>query len=235
MLIDFGGSCLPGFVGGSRNIKACADSLRTLASADIAAAILTPKYYPAKMSVEDFVSFRYKILCDLSRAVPESDLHLYLGCEVYIDERLKYIASIGELAIRGTRIIIADMPVGQWEPALLDTLEGIRSADYDVLISHVDRYPRQYALDLFKFGYRAIADIDSFLGVANLKRRKQLLSWIDSGYIVGLATNFEAGEKNAREKISKMRELLGEERSDALAESGARILTGARSYPNFIY
>lgn len=227
MLIDLGANLLPGFVGGSRDIDACAERIRTLYSSGIAAAVLIPRYYPAKMSIEEFLSLRYRIIESLAVHMPKKSPALYLGSEVYIDERLKYSSAIGELAIAGTRTIIVDMPSGVWETALLDTLDGIRATDFDVLISHIDRYPVQYAEALFKLGYKAIIDVQAFSGMANLRRRKQFLSWIDEGHIVGLGSNFDAAEKRAHEKILKIHEIIDDTRSEKLAESSARCLAGA--------
>lgn len=227
MLIDLGANLLPGFVGGSRDIDACAERMRGLASAGVRAALLTPRYYPAKMSVEEFISVRDRIMEKLASHKPTKSPVIYLGSEVYVDERLKYISSIGELAVIGTRTIIADMPSGVWETPLLDTLDAIRMADYEVLIAHIDRYPVQYAEALFKLGYRSILDVQAFFGVANLMRRKQILSWMDEGYIIGLGSNFEADEKRAHEKILKIHDMIGDARSAMLAESSARYLAGA--------
>lgn len=227
MLIDLGGNLLPGFVGGSRAIEDCAERIRTLYSAGVAAVVLTPRYYPAKMSVEEFIGFRDKVTENLASHMPKKRPVIYVGSEVYLDERLKYISSIGELAVKGTRTVIADMPSGVWETALLDTLDGIRATDFDVLISHIDRYPVQYAEALFKLGYKAILDVQAFSGMANLMRRKQFISWIDEGYVVGLGGNFEADEKRAHEKILKIQDVIDNERSEKLAESSARYLAGA--------
>ncbi len=227
MLIDLGGNILPGFVGGSRDIDLCAERIRTLYSAGLGAVLMTPRYYPAKMSVEEFLDLRQRVVDRLASHMPRRAPALYVGCEVYIDERLKYISSIGDLAVIGTRTVIADMPTGAWETALLDTLDGIRMADYEVLISHIDRYPMQYAEDLFKLGYKGIIDVSALVGVQNIMRRKKLLEWIDKGDVVGLASNFEADEKRAHEKIVRVHDIIGEKRSEALAESSARYLSGA--------
>lgn len=235
MLFDLGGNILPGFVGGSRDIESCAERIETLYSSEVKAVLLTPRYYPAKMSVDEFVALRNNVLLKLSHAMPRRAPVLYLGCEVYIDERLKYIPSIGELAAVGTRTIIADMPDGAWETALLDTLDGIRMADYEVLIAHIDRYPVQYAEDLFKLGYKGLIDVSAFVGVSNIVRRKKLLEWIDKGHVVGLASNFEADEKRAHEKIIKVHGVIGPQRSAMLAESSARYLVGALQYPKNFY
>ncbi len=235
MLFDLGGNILPGFVGGSRDIGACAERIETLYSSDVKAVLLTPRYYPAKMSVEEFVRLRRTVLNKLIDHMPRRAPALYIGCEVYIDERLKYISAIGELAAAGTRTIIADMPDGAWETALLDTLDGIRMADFEVLISHIDRYPVQYAEDLFKLGYKGLIDISALVGVANIMRRKKLLEWIDKGHIAGLAGNFEADEKRAHEKIIKVHGIIGSQRSVMLAESSARYLVGALQYPKNYY
>ncbi len=227
MQIDLGGNVLPGFVGGSKDIETCAEKLRTLYSAGVDAAVLTPRYYPAKMSVSEFLTLREKILFDLNQNMPKKSPALYLGSEVYLDERLKYISDIGSLAILGTRTIIVDMPEGIWENALLDTLYAIKMADYEVLISHIDRCPEGYVRDLFKLGYKGIVDTSALLGVPNLFRRHQFFEWIDSGDIVGIASNFTADEKRVHEKIFKLHSILGEKRALTLVESSARYLVGA--------
>ena len=226
MQIDLGGNLLPGFVGGSKDIEICADRLRTLYSAGVAAAVLTPRYYPAKMSVAEFTELRNKILLSLSENMPKKSPVLYLGSEVYLDERLKYISDIGSLAVYGTRTIIVDMPEGIWETNLLDTLYAIKMADYEILISHIDRCPEGYVKDLFKLGYKGIIDASALLGVPNLLRRNRLFEWMDGGNIVGVASNFATDEKRAHEKIMKLHSVLGD-RAASLAESSARYLAGA--------
>jgi hypothetical protein len=184
------------------------------------------------MSVSEFVGLRDTVLTNLSVQMPKRSPALYLGCEVYVDERLKYISDIGELAVSGTRTIIAVMPEGSWETALLDTLYAVKMADYEVLISHIDRCPDWYAEDLFKLGYRGIVDVEGLVNISNIFRRKQLLDWIDAGYIAGLATNFLSDEKRAHEKILRVHSVLGDKRAEALAESSARALAGAIKITN---
>ena len=178
MLIDLGGNLLPSFAEGAKNVNACAERMSLLYSAGVDAAVLTPRYYPAKRSVEDFIEFRERVLHSLSYNMPDECPALYLGCEVYVDERLKYISTIGELTVLGTRTMIAYMPEGEWEGALIDTIETVRAVGIEVLIAHIDRYPDKYAEALFKCGYRAIIDASAFVGMANLRRRKRFLSWI---------------------------------------------------------
>ena len=227
MLIDLGANLLPGFVGGSRDIEACAERITTLYSSGLGAALLTPRYYPAKMSVSEFIDLRTTVLMNLSEHMPKRSPALYLGSEVYVDERLKYISDIGDLAVMGTRTVIAVMPEGSWETALLDTLYAIKMADYDVLIAHIDRCPDWYAEDLFKLGYRGIIDVESLVNISSIFKRKQFFEWIDNGYIVGLSTNFAADEKRAHEKIMKVHSVIGDKRTASLAESSAHALAGA--------
>ncbi len=252
MLIDLGGNLLPAFADGAKDVKACSERLSELYSAGVDAAVLTPRYYPAKRSVEDFLDFRERVLQKLSYNMPEECPALYLGCEVYVDERLKYISTISELTVLGTRKLIAYMPEGEWDGSLIDTLETIRAVGIEVLIAHIDRYTERYAEDLFKFGYRAIIDASAFVGMANRRRRKKFLSWIDEGHVIGIGSNFEvknrriakiiskvagfigiqinlkSDEKKRIDKIiAKVIGVLGEERARKLAESSARVLDGA--------
>ena len=227
MFIDLGGNLLPGFADGAKDVKSCAERLSALYRAGVDAVVLTPRYYPAKRSVEEFLNFRVKVLDSLSYNMPEEFPVLYLGCEAYVDDRLKYISTIGELTVQGTRTLIAYMPEGEWDGSLIDTLEAIRAVGIEVLIAHIDRYPDRYAEDLFKCGYRAILDASAFVGMANHRRRKKFLSWIDEGYVAGIGTSFEADEKHVGETVEKALAFLGEERAEKLAESSARVLAGA--------
>ena len=232
MFIDLGGNLLPAFAEGSRDVKACAERISALYNAGVDAAVLTPRYYPAKRSVEDFLNFRESMLLSLSYHMPDLCPALYLGCEVYVDERLKYIPTIDELTVLGTRTLIVYMPEGEWDGSLIDTLETLRAVGIEVLIAHIDRYPESYAEDLFKCGYRAIADASSFIGMANLRRRKKLLSWIDEGHVAGIGTGFDPDEKRVEEIMAKVFDILGEERVEKIAESSARLLAGAVQITN---
>lgn len=210
MFIDLGGNLLPAFADGTRDVKACAERISSLYKAGVNAAVLTPRYYPAKRSVEEFLEFREKVLHTLSYNMPDKCPTLYLGCEVYVDERLKYISTIDALTVLGTRTMITYMPEGgEWEGSLIDTIEAIRAVGIEVLIAHIDRYPVGYAEDLFKYGYRGILDVSALVGISNLHRRKKLLTWIDKGYIVGIGSNYEVKNKQICKIIKKAADYVG--------------------------
>ncbi len=222
-MIDFGGNYLPGFIGGPRDIASGTERMRDLCSAGIDTLLLTPRYYPAKLTPDEFVSRRNRAIAEIKPGKTRFP-RIIAGCEVYIDERLKYISDIGKLALEGTRTIIADMPEGIWESALLDTVWGIQSADYDVIFAHMDSYPAAYAEDLFRLGYKGLLDISAFYGIQNLGRRRKLLDWIDNGYIIGLGSCFDNDEKKAHEKVLGIPKILGPERMEKLSFAGKRIL-----------
>ena len=62
MLIDFGANLLPGFVGGSGDRASCVERIKDLHSFGVAAAVLTPRYYPSKMTTAEFTDLRKRIL-----------------------------------------------------------------------------------------------------------------------------------------------------------------------------
>ena len=231
MLIDFGANLLPGFVGGTTDVASCIERIKDLGAFGVAAAVLTPRYYPSKMSTDEFVARREKMLQKIFPELPSKRPVLYVGCEVYIDERLKYISDIGKLAVNGTRTIIASMPVGVWESALLDTLISLKNADYEVIVTHVDTLPVQYAEGLFALGFKGIADASVFSGLVNLKKRKQIISWIDNGNIVAIGSNYEIDDQQKNSKTEKVRSVIGNERTEKLAVSSAELLAGAHPYP----
>lgn len=231
MLIDLGANLLPGFVGGTTDVSSSVERIKDLGAFGVAAAVLTPRYYPSKMSTDDFLNRREVMLNKLSAELPVRRPVLYVGCEVYTDERLKYIHDIGKLAIKGTRTIIASMPEGIWENALIDTLLSIKNADYEVVITHLDSAPVQYAEGLFKLGFKGIADASAFSGLMNLKKRKQMISWIDDGKIIGLGSNYEFDDPQKNTKTERIRTVIGDDRTQKIAVSSAELLAGAYSFP----
>ena len=235
MLIDFGANLVPGFVGGSGDMASCVERIKDLHSFGVAAAVLTPRYYPSKMTTAEFTDRRKRILEKLYAELPVKRPALYVGSEVYVDERLKYIHDVESLAIQGTHTVITVMPNGVWEDALLDTLISIRNAGYEVLVSHVDSIPLQYAQALFRLEFKGIADASVFSGLTNIKKRKQVLSWIDNGNIVALGSNFTADDQNKHFKTERIRTVIGNERSEKLAVKGAQLLAGAYPYPDYLY
>ncbi len=222
IMIDFAGNFLPGFIGGPKTVAQGAERISALCRSGIDIMLLTPRYYPAKLSVAEFIARRDKAIADIKPKKPFPAI--IPACEVYIDERLKYISEIGQLAIAGTHTIIADMPDGIWESALLDTIYGIQSTGYDVVISHIDRYPAKYAEDLFSLGYKGIIDISAFCGISNVLRCRKYFEWIDKGNIVAIGTNYTADEKKPIEKLLKIQKIIGQERMKRIESESKRVL-----------
>ncbi len=221
-MIDLSANYLPGFIGGSEDSKSCALRIKNQQASGVEVMVLTPRYYPSKLSVEEFIERRDKAINALGNGSGRYP-KLVKACEVYVDKELDSISTIGRLAVEGTRTIIADMPSGAWESDLLNTLYGIESADYKVVIAHIDRYPKRYAEDLFALGYRGIADVSAFYGF-NFFKHKRLKKWIDDGNIIGIGSNFDRKCRNERDRMSRLPEIIGKARTEKLERESRRLL-----------
>ncbi|MGM9642083.1 MAG: CpsB/CapC family capsule biosynthesis tyrosine phosphatase [Eubacteriales bacterium] len=222
-MIDFSANYLPGFIGGSADGKSCSQRIKKLRAAGVDVMILTPRYYPSKLSVEEFIDRRDGAVEALGNGGGRFPM-LIKACEVYIDKSLDSISTLGMLAIGGTRTIIADMPSGAWESELLNTIYGIQSADYDVIVAHIDRFTTAYAEDLFELGCKGTVDVSAFFGLSGFFRRQKLFRWIDEGKIVGIGTNFDRDNRHACDLMSRLPQILGKERTKKLEQTGKRLL-----------
>lgn len=139
--VDFHTHILP-IDHGSRDLDMAVGQMQLLRDAGISAVVATPHFYAHnERAVSDFLARRDAAAKALCEAVGEGAPRLYLGAEVLVSRGVSEMEGLSELAIRGTDVILLEMPLGGWSDGHLREVEKIASRGLVPMLAHLDRYP----------------------------------------------------------------------------------------------
>ncbi|MBQ2718860.1 MAG: hypothetical protein IJF73_02205 [Clostridia bacterium] len=140
-LVDFHAHCLPGADHGAPSLSVAVAQRRLMKEAGLSAVVATPHFYSHKeVSVDAFLTRRDGAAAALLSAAPEGPA-LYLGAEVLVTPGLDEMEGLSRLCIKGTDILLLEMPLGGWSRECVRTLERIAKMGVTPLLAHIDRYP----------------------------------------------------------------------------------------------
>lgn len=128
---------------GSKSREESLALLRMEAEQSVQYVALTPHFYADKESLSRFLERRDRAMQKLQEAMEGIDglPRLLLGAEVRIFDGISNSDFLPELAIRGTKCILIEMPMPPWSDNLLKELEKIRYKHGLVpIMAHIDRY-----------------------------------------------------------------------------------------------
>lgn len=149
-MIDFHTHILPGIDDGSHNEAESIDMLREEQRQGVQRIVATPHFYADRQTVEDFIRYREESAQRLVRALKEAvqadpDFRFPLmgiGAEVYFFPGMGRAEKLPQLCVRGTDLLLVEMPFAQWDGQVLRELEDILTKQQmRVVLVHVERYP----------------------------------------------------------------------------------------------
>ena len=188
--IDFHSHILPHLDHGSDSRDTSASQLAMMQAAGTQVVCATSHFYPQRISLKPFLKKREECLTALLRRVDDAPRpQILLGAVVLICEGLENMDGLRELCLQGTNLLLLEMPfLGKsvWTPKLYETAEEIMAMGIQPVLAHVDRYPKKAVEPLLKKGLLAQVNAD---GLCRLMKRKQLVEWINSGYVVALGSD----------------------------------------------
>jgi len=180
MKIDLHSHILPKADHGCASIE---DSLKQLNAAKkngIETIVATPHFYAFNDSISMFIARRDKAYEDLC-TVNDTGVKIVLGAEVRLTSNLFALHELKKLAIQGSDCILLEMPRRTWDNTILDAVLKIQSVcELNVIIAHIERYPKKEALKLFNLG--VLAQINAY-SLYNLATRHNIMEYIKQGYI----------------------------------------------------
>ena len=139
--VDFHTHILP-IDHGSSNIAMAAAQMALLQGAGIAAVVATPHFYAHnERTVDEFIKKRDTAAQALVATAGTSAPTLYLGAEVLVTHGISELEGLERLTIRGTDVILLEMPLGGWSEGHLRELDGIACRGLTPMLAHIDRYP----------------------------------------------------------------------------------------------
>lgn len=170
--MDFHAHILPGVDHGSPGLATSQAQWKLLRAAGISAVVATPHFYAHEVpSVEAFLEKRDEAARLLLASVPADSPTLYLGAEVLVSRGIEDLPELSSLCIKGTRVILLEMPLGGWSSDLYETLSRIADRGLIPLMAHIDRYPLSLLEELYadrRFLYQV--NLGSVLGLGGHAR-----------------------------------------------------------------
>lgn len=146
MPADFHTHILPSLDDGSDSVSISLQMLREESRQGIDTVVFTPHFYADRMSPDQFLKRRDASLENLFEAMRKDDRvytypEMLIGSEVHYFEGMSVSEQLRSLCIRGTNLILLEMPFEPWTKHVLDEVESIHSRlDIIPVIAHLDRY-----------------------------------------------------------------------------------------------
>ena len=223
--IDFHAHILPGADHGSSGIEEALNQLALIRNAGVDTVVATPHFYPNRHRTQQFLravdSSAEKLAAHLSDAP-----RVCIGAEVLYCDRLDTMEHLETLCIRGTNILLLELPLDIWNRDLFETVECLTKR-FCVLLAHVDRYVRfqqEELLELLMLGAYAQINADALFSF--IERRK-LLPLLETGRIVALGSDLHHPNKRTYERFCAAKGKLGAARFSEIMQHSEELLREA--------
>lgn len=139
-MIDFHCHLLHGIDDGSRSLEKSIEILKKSGEQGVEKIVATPHFYASEMSIDSFLKKRQTAYEELTAEIREPGLpELMLGAEVAFFDNMSDSERMADLTVRGTDIIMVEMPFVDWEEYHLREIEKLAS-EYTVIIAHIERF-----------------------------------------------------------------------------------------------
>ncbi len=147
-MIDFHTHILPAIDDGSQSMQESIQMLEEEKEQGVESVVLTPHFYATHDAVSSYLKKRedcYQKLLKETKALEdqsgEAFPRLYLGAEIYYFPGIGRAKMLSELCIRGTDVVLVELPFAQWTKEIYDDIkEIIEKQNYTVVLAHIERY-----------------------------------------------------------------------------------------------
>lgn len=228
MIIDFHSHILPRVDHGSKNTEQSVSQIKMIGRRTDRL-VATSHFYPNAHNLDDFI-FKVDHAADkLKRAISELDApEICLGAEVLLCESLDRLDGIERLCIRGTRCMLLEMPnTCAWSARLLDTVESLMNKGIVVVLAHIDRYIRDYEVDIdHLLGIGAKAQVNA-PSLASFFSRRKMMPYLESGAVYALGSDIHEVDKGAYRDFAALESKIGRELYSDIMKKSESLLEGA--------
>ena len=207
-VVDFHAHILPGADHGSSSLDTSLAQLKLAKEHGVTRIVATPHFYPHRHTLEKFLARREACASELIDVRQDTDPEVKLGAEVLLCEGLENFEGIERLCIRGTNTILIELPFTDFRSSYCDTVAKLLRRGLDVVLAHVDRYPKNNIEEMLDIGVRKLQlNADS---LAKLFKDKHLLSWAKDGYVVSLGSDIHGSDAKAYKRFVKAKDTLSD-------------------------
>lgn len=205
--IDFHSHIIPGADHGCASSDEAVQQLIMMRNAGIATVVATPHFYPAQHDVEDFLARVDFGVERLLSKLPENAPSLHLGAEVLLCPRLHKMDGFESLCIRGTRVMLLELPFSGCNKDMIETVGDMLDLGYTIVLAHIDRYIKNFSdqIDcLLEMGAWAQINASSLKGFFD---RKRLMPYLESGRVVAFGSDLHGADQKAMDAYAALAKL----------------------------
>ncbi len=141
-MIDFHTHILPDIDDGSSSVEESVRMIEILSEQGVKKVFLTPHFYAYMSSADRFGEKRNDALKKVISAISEKsiDIELFVGGEVLFFEELWRIENISRFCVKGTNLILIEMPFSSWENSMMESILKLLNKGFVPVIAHFERY-----------------------------------------------------------------------------------------------
>ena len=199
-VVDFHSHILPYADHGSSSVDVSLAQLSLAAEHGVRRIVLTPHYYPHRENPESFIARREKCYNKLLENLNDESPDVRLGAEVLICDNIEEMPHLEDLCIRGTRILLLELPFTDFSESYVDSVKYLIADGYDVVLAHADRYDPSNIDRLVSLGAKIQLNADS---LSSLFVKKHIKRWIDNGYVCALGSDIHGEDEKAYKRFEK--------------------------------
>ena len=222
--IDFHAHILPGADHGSSGPKMTLEQLALMNNVGVDTVVATPHFYPNYHTVDGFL----ERVEDAVSLLPKDDAprpRICLGAEVLYYGGMEEMEDLDKLCIRGTDILLLELPISVWDMELFDTVARLAKKK-TVVLAHIDRYlPKQEdEIDaLLESG--AIAQINAS-SLFHFSTKGKIMRYVNEGLVCAIGSDLHEVDKKAYHHFADAHKKLGDS-FERIMEVSAALLKNA--------
>ena len=211
MMLDIHSHFLPKMDDGSKSAEMSVEMLRASAAQGVTTIVSTSHFYADSESPKSFLGRRRHAFHKIEPLLTPSDPEIILGTEVMYYPGISHSDEIPSLAIRGTDLILIEMPFIPWSDGIFDELISFQyTYNLHIVLAHVERYQaiqkRAVFEELFEqpFYFQCNAEAFSFM-----RSRKLAIEMMKNDLLHFIGTDCHNNDKRppnmqtAQQMISK--------------------------------
>ncbi len=226
-LIDFHTHILPGADHGSSGIHETVNQMRMIQAYGVDTIVATPHFYPNRHRIASFADKVDHAVAHLTKQKIPFASNLFVGAEVLYCENIDRMEGLEQLCIRGTDVLLLELPLDHWGKDIYDTVEELLNS-YTVVLAHIDRYLFQPKAIGALLDMGALAQINAealfFFGL-----RRKLSPFLKGDSVVALGSDLHNVEEKTYARFITAEKHLGSLHGKIM-ERSAELLKDAKNF-----
>lgn len=230
-MIDIHSHILPAIDDGSQSVEESLELMGISRKQGVELMVATPHFYAEKDRPEMFFERRSRAEDKLRDAMFSDYLYpkLMVGAEVAYFDSLVRSDILEKLCIRGTNVLLLEMPFRQWSKKVIsDVIDIQKLTGLQVLIAHINRYiqfqERGVLESFLEQGIWIQSNADAFI---NKHTVRQALGMLEKNQIHVLGSdchNLEARRPNMIDAVQIITDKFGEGKQTQITTQTAQLL-----------